>query len=297
MTGSVVTLPKLIKFEMNLSNQIEIPQKSVNNLALPVLGLGTYQIEEAGQTKAVELIREAVRLGFRHIDTAESYGDGKVESLVGEAIRSCDRNQLILTTKVSRRNLAYDDLIRSAMASRERLGLKSIYLYLIHAPNQAVPLKESLRAMAYLLESGLVEHIGVSNFDKSLLAEAVAASRYPIVSNQIHYSLASRDYEDNGTLEFCRKNNILVTAYRAIGFGQLDSGHQILSRLSDKYAKTAPQIALNWLINKPGVVALVKSSNIDHLKDNPGAIGWRLESEDEKDLDKNFPRGETINTP
>ena len=155
-----------------------------------------------------------------------------------------------------------------------------------------------MRAMDFLLENGLIKNIGVSNFNIPLLEKAMSYTKHKIVNNQIHYSLTARAYEENGTLEFCRKNNILATAYRPIGYQQFnDQAKQILEQLSQKYEKTPMQIAINWVINKPNLVALIKSSNSKHLKENLGALDWRIETKDEKYLDNNFPRMTTINIP
>lgn len=281
-----------------------IAEKRINGFTLPVLGLGTYQMgggdrrnPDNDDERDVETVKMAIRLGVKHIDTAENYADGYAEAIVGRAIKAFDRESLIITTKIRRSHLYYDDIIKAAKASLERLAIKSIDLYLIHGPSPNIPLKESLKAMDYLLENELIKNIGVSNFDIPLLEEAMEHTKYGIVNNQIHYSLAARAYEKNGTLDFCQKNNILVTAYRVIGYGQLDSpGREILARLSKKYDKTSAQIALNWAINKPNVVALTKSSKPEHLTENLAALTWRLDAEDEKYLDANFPEGATINT-
>lgn len=132
----------------------------------------------------------------------------------------------------------------------KRLGIKKFYLYLIHGPNPNIPLKETMRAMNYLIENGLADHIGVSNFVSEQIFEAQSVSKYKIVNNQIHYNLAARAHEVKGTLDYCRANDVLIT--------------------------------------------VVKSSDVNHLRENLDALGWKLESEDEKHLDDNFPRGDTM---
>lgn len=282
-----------------------IAEKRSNGFALPVLGLGTYQMggndrrnPNNDDDRDVETVKMALGLGFKHIDTAESYADGYAEAIVGQAVKNLDRESLIIATKVRRSNLHYDDVIRSAKASLERLAIKYLDLYLIHGPSPDISLEESMKAMDYLLENELIKNIGVSNFDIPLLEKAMEHTKYRVVNNQIHYGLSARAYEKNGTLDFCRKNNILVTAFRVIGYSQFDSsGQEILARLSKKYNKTPTQIALNWTINKPNIVALVKSSRPEHLTENLAALTWTLDTEDEKYLDTNFPEGETINIP
>lgn len=246
-------------------------------------------------------IEAALEAGITHIDTAEIYAGGHTEELVSEAIKDFDRRRLFLTTKVWWTNLRYDDVIRAARDSLSRLGLKQIDLYLIHGPNPDIPIKETMRAMDYLLENGLTRFIGVSNFDVSELEEAVAATKYKIVNNQIHFNLTAREYQTNGTLEFCRKHNILVTAYRPLGLGEgmtggiPEAGMEFLKRIGEKYAKTPAQVALNWLIEQPNLVTIFKSTNPGHIKENLGAIGWKLDEDDRAELTDNFPYGLTRN--
>lgn len=272
-----------------------IPNKCANNFCLPVLGLGTYQIGAGNDAQDKAGLKQAIALGCNHIDTAESYSEGRSEEIVGEVIKEFNRDQLIITTKVRRSNLRYDDLIRSAKASLKRLGIKAIDLYLIHAPASEVPIGESMRAMDYLLENELIKNIGVSNFNAGQIAAALRETRYSIVNNQIHYNLGARSYAQDGTIAFCQKNNILITAYRIIGYDQLTPGMAILNRLAAKYQKTPAQIAINWLISQVNIVGLIKATNPDHLQENLGALGWELEAGDRKYLASHFPAGETMN--
>jgi diketogulonate reductase-like aldo/keto reductase len=281
---------------------ISIPKKCVNSFCLPMLGLGTYQIGEVQKpnmrnNKAQDIagIKKAIELGFTHIDTAESYSEGLSEKIVGEAIKNFDRSQLFITTKVRRSNLRYDDVIRSAKASLDRLGIKMIDLYLIHAPSSDIPISETIKAMDFLLENELIKNVGVSNFNVEQLESVLATTKYSIVNNQIHYNLGARAFEHNNTLSFCEKQGILVTAYRIVGYEQLLPGISILKSLAAKYKKTPVQIAINWLISQPNVVGLIKSTDPEHIKENLGALGWNMEKSDVDYLSCNFPIGETIN--
>ena len=290
-----------------------IPLKHSGNFALPVLGLGTYGMggldhrdllnDDKGQIKTLQ---EAIKLGFTHLDTAEGYADGYAETLIGQSIKNFDRRQLFITTKVRRRNLKYDDLIKAAQESLKRLDTPWIDLYLIHAANREIPLKESMRAMDALKENGLIKNIGVSNFNVDLLQEAMSYTNHSIVNNQIHYNLAVRDYEENMTIDFCQKNGIIVTAYRplaGVAFA-FDSQRQnkpinttVFEKLAKKYGKTSSQVALNWLFQKPNVITLVKSTNLIHLKENLNALSFNLDSLDIKYLDEKFPRSQAVNLP
>lgn len=282
-----------------------IPLKSAGDFSLPVLGLGTWGIGGYdnhdplnNDQDQIKNLQEAIRLGFTHLDTAEGYAEGYSEILTGQAIKNFDRHKLFITTKVRRWNLKYDDLIKAAQESLKRLGTPWVDLYLIHAPNPQIPLSETMRAMDTLKENGLIKNIGVSNFNVPLLKEAMAYTKYGIVNNQIHFNLAARDYEENMTIDFCQKNGIIVTTYRALRYDQYGPGGlAILQNLAEKYQKTPAQITLNWLFQKPNLVTLVKSSNLEHLKENIAALNFNLDSSDIKYLNEKFPRHKAINLP
>lgn len=286
--------------------KLNIPAKSVPGFSLPVLGLGTWQM--GGQTthdpgnddaRDIAAIVAAIDGGITHLDTAEVYAEGWAERFVGEAIRQRGRQGIFITSKVLATHLRHDDVIAACRGSLERIGIKQLDLYLVHAPNREVPLSETMRALDWLRENELIRFAGVSNFHVPLLEEAVTHTKYGIVNNQFHYSLSARAYEENGTVEFCRRNGILVTAYRPIGrSGELSRhGVRLLDEISEKYGKTPAQVAVNWVIAQPDVVTLVKTSNPEHLQEDLGALGWSLSGEDNARLRDEFPRGQTINVP
>ncbi len=279
---------------------ITIPMKQAGGFALPVLGLGTWAMGGRyarnpfnHDQRDIAGIKAALVAGITHIDSAEIYAGGHAEELAGKAIQSFDRQKLFITSKVSGDNLSYDRVIESAKESLKRLQLRQIDLYLIHWSNPHFPVDETMRAMDYLLENEMVRNIGVSNFGPTEIEEARSLTKYKIVNNQVHYSLAARGHEQAGTLEYCRKHGILVTAYRPLERGSL-AANSLLQKLSEKYKQTANVVALNWVIGKPNVVAIFKTSNPKHLEENLEALGWRLDAEDEKELDENFPAGETM---
>ncbi len=266
---------------------------------IPALGLGTWKIggefeaDYSHDKEAVEAIKAAIDMGYTHIDTAEAYGNGHCEELVAQAIKGYDRSKLFITTKVQKTHLRHDDLLNSAEQSLKRLGISCIDLYLIHAPNPEIPIEETMRAMNTLVDQKKVRFIGVSNFTVAQLKEAQKCSRHRIVANQIEYSLLTRNqgrYAGNhdmesGTIPYCQKNNILIMAERPIERGLLLKSHPVLDRLAEKYGKTKAQLAINWLISKKGIITIPKSSDIAHLRENLGALGWKLSREDMSLLD------------
>jgi len=276
-------------------------RKETNGIKIPALGIGTWRMggfEEKDTTNDKEdiiAIKEAISLGFTHIDTAEFYGNGHTEELVGEAIKDFDRKSLFITTKVKSDNLKYNDVISAAKRSLKRLGTDYIDLYLIHWPNPEIPIEETMKAMNELVEKGMVKFIGVSNFSVKELQEAQKHSKNKIIANQIEYNLLTRTngiFTNNMETEiipYCRKNSILFIAWRPLAKGKLAKpGFALLDELAKKYSKTQSQIAINWLVSKENIVTIVKAANKKHLKENLGALGWKLDKEDMEKLDKQF---------
>jgi diketogulonate reductase-like aldo/keto reductase len=269
-----------------------------SGLRVPVLGVGTWKMgggmtaDTSHDKEAVLAIRTAVRLGMTHIDTAELYGNGHAEELVGEAIKDFDRQTLFITTKVKWSNLRYEDVVKAAKRSLKRLKTNYVDLYLVHTPNSDTPIQETMKAMDYLAEKELTKFIGVSNFSVEQIEEAQQYAKNKIVANQIEYNLLVRDsgeHTENMESEiipYCQKKDMIVIAYRPLARGELAKpGIRLLDELAEKYGKTQAQIALNWLISKLNVVAIPKAAKMEHIKENLGAIGWKLSEEDLQRLD------------
>ena len=193
---------------------------------IPVIGMGTWAMgNNTGEKhqEEVEALEKGIELGMRFIDTAEAYGGGRSETLVGRAIREV-RDQVFLATKVSPEHFGYDDVMRSCEASIERLGVKYIDLYQLHWPNPRIPIQETMRAMDDLVSQGKVRYIGVSNFSVEQTAEAQESlPRSEIVSNQVRYSPSSREIESE-LLPFCEKEKITVIAYSPLDRGDIPTG-------------------------------------------------------------------------
>lgn len=277
-----------------------------NNIKIPVIGLGTWTIgggDEADTTydkENISAIKTAIKLGITHIDNAEAYAQGHSEELVGRAIVGLDRKSLFITSKVSPEHLSYDNLLASAKGSLQRLNTDYIDLYLIHAPNPDIPIQETMKAMDFLVEQKLVRCIGVSNFSVDQIKEAQKYTKNKIVANQIEYNLLVRDKGrvtenmESEIIPYCQENNIFIIAWRPLARGKLAKpGFKILDELADKYHKTQAQIAINWLISKKGIVVISKSTKVEHLEKNLGAIGWKLRQEDTDRLNNEFINSRT----
>ena len=260
---------------------------------IPVIGLGTWGIggrfekDTSKEEEEIDVIRKGIKLGLTHIDTAEVYGQGQAEKEIGAAIKKFDRKKLFITTKVWKTNLHYDSLIKALENSIKRLQTDYVDLYVIHWPNPNIPIKESMEAMKYLAEQGKIKAIGVGNFSISEIKEAQKyLKKHKIVANQIEYNLLMREAEKE-MIPFCTKNNIIVMSYRPLAKGELaQKGIEILDNIAKKYNKTNAQIALKWVISHKNIVAMSKSFNVNHLKENLGLFGWELKLEGKKELEK-----------
>lgn len=264
-------------------------KKLSNGFKLPVLAIGTYGMGgedcKPEDNKHIKALQEAISIGYTHIDTAEIYSGGHTEELVGKAIRRFNRKKLFITTKVAKEHLRYNDLINSAKKSLQRLGINYIDLYLVHAPNPNIPIKETMKAMDFLIDNKLIKNIGVSNFNLKQMKEAQKYSKNPIVANQLKYNLYA-EFIDLKTISYCQKNGAMIIAYKPFGRGSLtEEKISLLSILAKKYNKTEAQIILKWLISKKNVVALFKSGNVQHLKENKDIFDFKLTKEESEKLD------------
>jgi diketogulonate reductase-like aldo/keto reductase len=267
----------------------------VEGVEIPLLGLGTWGMggrdtaDRSRDEAEIGSIRKGIEFGMTHIDTAEYYGAGHCEELVGAAIEPYERGDLFVTTKVWRNHLMHDDLIASMKGSLRRLGLEYVDLYLVHWPNPEVPLGETMGALEHCAHEGFTRFIGVSNFPSALLAEAQSHLReHRFVADQVEYSLEEQE-PASGLLPFCRRNGVTLIAYTPLAKGRLARpGNAVLDELAEKYGRTRAQVSLNWLIGQEGVVAIPKASDPLHLEENLGALGWRLSEGDSRRLAESF---------
>lgn len=266
---------------------------------IPRIGMGTYgmggkfinnkfNIDRDNCFNSIQMLREGLDLGFRLIDTAELYGDGLVEEIVGKAVAGYQREDIFIITKAWKDNLRHDDLIHSAMESKKRLNTAYIDLYLIHHPNPNIDISETMSALEYLVDEGHIRHIGISNFSASLLEKAQRYLRNnKIFANEIEYNLLSRAAEKD-IIPFCKNENIKIIAYRPLAKGLINNLHcAAIDEMAKKYQKTPVQIALNWIISQ-GIIPIFKASNIFHLMENCGANDWTMERKDIEFLRNNL---------
>lgn len=266
------------------------------NIKIPSIGLGTMGIggyftkDVSKDNFYIDIIRKSIDSGMTFIDTAEIYGAGHSERLIGETIyRHYRREDIFIATKVSPEHLKYDDVLKSVENSCVRLKTDYIDLYQIHWPNPIVPLKETLSVMKRLLNEEKIKRVGVCNFSLKELILARNLSNelgFDIVSNQIEYNLFDRLIE-NDILPYCEDNNITIIAYSPLDNGKFRdySYYDDLYNIARKYHKTVSQLILKWLISHKNVVAIVKSEN--HIENNASASDFDMSKEDIEFINNN----------
>jgi diketogulonate reductase-like aldo/keto reductase len=249
--------------------------ETVHNLQIPKIGFGTWSIggqssaDPTSDERSLTALRSALELGYTHFDTAEGYAAGHAEELVGRAVRAAGaaRETFFITTKVSPEHLHYEDVLSSCAGSLRRLGLDYIDLYLVHWPGRGIDHAETFRALNELVQAGKVRHLGVSNFSLKQLQRAVTLSETPLLTNQVSYSIPDREYAQNGVLEFCQQNDILLTAYTPVKHRNTAS-NKVLHAIAQARGATPQQIALAWLTTQPRVITIPMSANPQHQAEN-----------------------------
>ena len=252
---------------------------------VPALGLGTWKMGEDGRRRAAEIaaLQRGIDLGMTLIDTAEMYGEGGAEEVVGQAIQG-RQDHVFVVSKVYPHNATRQGTIAACERSLKRLGIEIIDLYLLHWRG-SVPLAETLDAFAELKRTGKIGSFGVSNFDTSDMQEAWGLpGGQEIATNQILYNLTRRSVEHD-LLPWCRNHRVPVIAYSPMEQGRLLRDQKLLNRDA-----TPAQIALAWLLTMEGIIAIPKSSGVRHVEENRVAADLVLTTEELSLLDKAFPR-------
>jgi len=231
---------------------------------IPIVGLGTWAVSDPAR-----VVEQAIRIGYRHIDTAQMYGN---EAEVGKGVRASGvpRREVMVTTKVQPTLLAPHDLERSVKESLARLRLDIIDLLLIHWPNPRVPLSETLGAMLKVKREGYVRAIGVSNFTVALLAEAGKVTD-EVVCNQVE---CHPFLDQSKVIAACREHGMAVVAYSPIARGQAH-GNDLLTRIGKPHGKTAAQVSLRYLVQQ-NIVVIPRTSRLERLEENFSIFDFTL---------------------
>ena len=291
-----------------------------SDIKISVIGFGCWAMgadeSDAGwrnikHEESIAAVHKALDLGINFFDTAEAYGDGKSEEVLGQALKG-KRDKVVISSKVFRNHLKKEDVLKACEASLKRLGTDYLDIYYIHWPNPEVPLSETMGAMAKLKEEGKIKVIGVSNFDVDQMEECLKIGR--IETSQSPYSLFWRHTEDK-VIPFCVRNEVGVFAYSPLAqgllTGKVTAGQKFddirshnklfkgktfevalqqverLKKIAQKYGKTPAQVALNWASSQQGIISVIAGAKRpSQLEENLGAVGWELSGEDMSEVGK-----------
>jgi diketogulonate reductase-like aldo/keto reductase len=250
-----------------------IPTLAAHGAEMPAIGFGTSQLPDPAAAVAA-----AIAAGYRHLDAARKYG---TEEGVGEGIRSAKvaREKLFIATKVSHENLRAADFARSVEQSLKALGVSYVDLLLVHWPNAAIPLAETMAALARAKRAGLARHLGVANFNIALVDEAIRLCPEPLVTLQAEF----HPYLDQAKLlEAVRRRGMILTGYCPLGRGRLIDD-PVSGEIARKRRKSVAQIALRWAVQR-GVVPIPRSSNRQRMKNNLAVFDFGLSDDEMKQI-------------
>jgi 2,5-diketo-D-gluconate reductase B len=244
---------------------------------MPRFGLGTYQ--QTDRETCIESVRRALEAGYRHVDTAQSYGN---ETHVGEGLRRADvdREAVFLATKLATENLAYEDVLETTEESLDRLGVEQVDLMYVHWPLDAYDPGETLPALDEIRDRGLVRHVGVSNFEPRQLAEAREVMDSPIFANQVEcHPLLHQDE----LLADAREHDYWLVAYSPLARTEIFD-HPVVAEVAEKHDATPAQVCLAWLLSREHVAAIPKATG-DHVEENYGSLDVELDADDVERID------------
>lgn len=301
---------------------MEFRELGRSGIKVSVIGIGAWQWgstewgwgQQYGKKDLLGAFEKALELGINFIDTAEIYGRGRSEQLVGEAIRG-HREEVVIATKVSPWNLTYGRLLKAAERSLRRLGVDVIDLYQVHSPNPLVPIRSTMKAMKKLVKEGRVRCVGVSNFNLRRMNEAEETlAPINLASNQVKYNLLDRGIEIE-ILPHAASGRISIIAYSPLAQGLLTGKYSpyvrpksivqeansrfssrnlarlmqfnnLLFQIAAARNRTPSQVALNWVISKECVIGIPGVKNPANVLDDSGAVGWRLTESESKQLEQ-----------
>jgi len=251
---------------------LSIPTLSAHGAEIPAIGFGTSSLGDCG-----EIVATALKVGYRHIDTAWKYG---TEPGVGEGMRvsGVPRSEIFLTTKVSHEFLRADDFARSVDESLKTLGVDFVDLLLVHWPNPEIPLSEPIPALARAKRQGLTRHIGVANFNIAMLDEAIRLCPEPLVNLQAEYHA---HLDQTKLIKACRRRDLIFTAYCPLGRGRL-LRDPVLADIAARKGRPLAQIALRWLVQQGNIIPIPRSSNPARMAENLGVFDFALSEEEMK---------------
>jgi len=258
-----------------------------------VIGQGTWEIERGDRARAIAALRRSLDLGMTHVDTAEMYGAGAVEEIVGEAIAG-RRKEVFLVSKVLPEHASRNGTVAACEKSLARLNTDRLDAYLLHWPGEH-PLEDTIAAFEQLQREGKILAWGVSNFDvPDLEAASTIAGEGRLVCNQVLYHLQERAIE-HAVLPWCERHRVGVVAYSPFGHGGFPgprtAGGRVLQQIAAAHNATPRQVALRFLVRRPSLFTIPKASSTEHAAENAGAGELRLTEAELALIDAAFPLG------
>jgi len=261
---------------------------------LPEIGLGTWQLESSNRDSCIQALHRGIELGMTHIDTAELYGRGSVEELVGEALQGGLREKVFLASKVMPSNASAQGTVDACERSLKRLRTDHLDLYMLHWAGD-IPLSQTLEAFALLKQQGKIRSYGVSNFDAAMLKKAVTlAGPGNIVSNQVVYHLRERKIE-KALVQAAQDLGVTLVAFSPLGAGNFprppSPGGKLIRDIGQRHNVSAYAVALRFLLRLPGVVTIPRSSQAAHVEELARANDLTLTPEDLSAISTQFTPG------
>jgi diketogulonate reductase-like aldo/keto reductase len=257
-----------------MTDIIEKKYEMKNGCEIPALGLGTWQL--TGK-ECIEIVRQAIDLGYRHIDTAELYEN---EEQIGQALKGFDRSKIFITSKASPKNFEKENMVNACRRSLQKLQTDYLDLYLLHWPNDNADLQETLDAVKELEENNMIRAFGLSNFDVDRIKQVISISQIPVSNLQIEYHPFTSRLE---LPKFCLEQRITITAYSPLARGKVFK-NETIKKIAEKHQKSPAQISLKWILQK-GHIVIPKASSKQHLEQNMDLFEWHLDKQDIDEID------------
>lgn len=280
---------------MNLTQSCDMQTQrfAQTDVRVSLIGQGTWMVGDRRERERDEIaaLRLGLDLGMTHVDTAEMYGNGRAEEVVGHAIKG-RRDEVFLVSKVLPQNASYRGTIQACERSLKRLQTGYLDLHLLHWPGRH-PIGETMRAMEQLVADGKVRFVGVSNFTAEEVERAQATlTRERIACNQVCYHLRSRGIEFS-LLPFCQRQRIALVGYSPFAQGDFPAGRgrqgKVLAEVARRHGKTPRQVALKFLLREPGTFTIPKATRAEHVQENAAATGWSFTEDDVREINEVCP--------
>jgi 2,5-diketo-D-gluconate reductase B len=259
------------------------PKRAIGSRSVHPIGIGTWLLDDPDDEGQVEAIRYSLSLGQDHIDTAEMYGSGSTETVVGRALQGTPRESVYLASKLWKNSCSKERARPAVEAMLERLRVSHLDLLYIHSAWPDIDIPETVEAMCDLVDAGLVRALGLSNFQLPELHAAMQATRFPFAALQNRYNVIFKTEVPSELAEFCAANSITMVAYQPVERG-LVFHDATVQQVANAHGATPAQVAIAWLVQQPNVVTIPKTASRAHIDENIAAMDLKLTGEEIRDL-------------